>query len=156
MWASVLTLYYMVKGVHLFYNDKDVFNPNRYKVYKPFEEFIINRLRKCSDGDWVDYPAVIENSAKHKIKKKRKHEAVDPSEPKQKRIVKRRNYNFINGSHFVIDDTKFLQSTTGESFFETYKITDYIAKGGNGVVCKGKFYNCVQEKVLLIKRLFNL
>ena len=70
---------------------------------------------------------------------KRKHEISDLRDPKrkQKRIVKRHCYNLINGCKVVICDTRFKKSSTGASFFEKYKITNFIASGGNGVVCKG-------------------
>ena len=41
---------------------------------------------------------------------------------------------------FVINDDKRKSSSTNEGFHEKYEIGAEIAKGGCGIVCKGKKY----------------
>ena len=49
-------------------------------------------------------------------------------------------YTFLNDTDesFTIDDDKLVKSMFRRKFFKTYEIKSLIAKGGNGVVFKGK------------------
>ena len=41
-------------------------------------------------------------------------------------------------TEFTIDDSQLKQSSSGESFLKKYRVGDFIAAGGYGIVCKGK------------------
>ena len=45
IWASVLTLYYMVTGWHLFDNDKKIDNLNKFIAVTSFEDFVLYVLK---------------------------------------------------------------------------------------------------------------
>ena len=45
VWASVLTLYYMVTGWHLFDNDKEIHKLNKFIAVTPFEDFVLYMLK---------------------------------------------------------------------------------------------------------------
>ena len=52
VWASVLTLYYMVTGWHLFDNDKEIHKLNKFIAVTTFEDFVLCMLKSiCAKSE---------------------------------------------------------------------------------------------------------